>query len=1064
MSGRIEFVSAGAGSGKTHRLTQTVAEALQTQQARPQGVLATTFTVKAAAELRERVRSWLLSQRRVDLATAIGLARIGTVNSVCGQMLKRFCFELGLSPDQAVLSEVQATRLLKATVADALDEERRERLVTLSDRLGLDADHWSKTIHNLVQAALSNGIGEQALRQMGQRNADLMLAHWPQPSEDVSEAALTQALRQASADVAGFVEAQIAAGRDIAKNLAGGLEDLQAIARQFESGRWVWNDWYRASKLDAGAKVRDQLAAVFQVAQAFEAHPAYQAEIREQLDLLFQCAADALHAYAEAKRTLGVVDFTDQEALLLQAVRHSDAVRQALSQELDLIVVDEFQDTSPLQLALFIELAQLAKRSVWVGDPKQAIYGFRGTDASLIAGVIQALPQWGGVLGEPLSTSRRSTPELVSLTNAVFGHAFEPDMSAREVALTAHRESLPAQPSLITWQFESTNKANDFKGMGQAVRHLLAQGLQVQDRETKALRVMEPRDIGILCPENKHVRATVESLSAWGIPSSSPRPGLLLTAEATLVLAALRRLHDGADTVATALILSLARGESAESWLADRINHVEAEGARRSAWRTEGEGADALLASLEALRPGVQCLTPAEAMRLAAVESDVAGLCARWSNSPLETRTRQANVEALLAMAKAYEDECVSAKRAATVAGLLRWLDEQVGAEADGRAVTADNAVSVLTYHRAKGLEWPVVVLAGLDAPTKTAIWSVRARTEGAFNPAAPLDNRFVHCWLKPLGPSAKPPAVQAAEASELAQGMHQQALAEHKRLLYVGLTRARDINILAIRQHPKKGLQTGWIDEIPGAANVLLNPDLQAALPDGRSITRAVQSWDATQLDLAAPQAVHAPSRWFAHPERREAAPLWLRPSAATGGAHQVVATEPVGQRLALSGSVNMASLGQALHLCLAKATAQGQLTEADVNTALNNWGVAQAVQAAEVVAQVQCFAAWCAQRWPGAQALAEVPIEADGPDGTRILGRIDCLLKTDIGWVLIDHKANPRGSDGDAALAETYGPQLAAYAQAIHAATGQPVVESWLYQPVAGRAVRVVGGGSHG
>ena len=157
MNGRIEFVSAGAGSGKTHRLTQTVAEALQTQQARPQGVLATTFTVKAAAELRERVRSWLLSQRRVDLATAIGLARIGTVNSVCGQMLKRFCFELGLSPDQAVLSEVQATRLLKATVADALDEERRERLVALSDRLGLDPDHWSDTIHRLVQAALSNG-------------------------------------------------------------------------------------------------------------------------------------------------------------------------------------------------------------------------------------------------------------------------------------------------------------------------------------------------------------------------------------------------------------------------------------------------------------------------------------------------------------------------------------------------------------------------------------------------------------------------------------------------------------------------------------------------------------------------------------------------------------------------------------------------------------------------------------------------------------------------------------------------------------------------------------------
>jgi len=186
----------------------------------------------------------------------------------------------------------------------------------------------------------------------------------------------------------------------------------------------------------------------------------------------------------------------------------------------------------------------------------------------------------------------------------------------------------------------------------------------------------------------------------------------------------------------------------------------------------------------------------------------------------------------------------------------------------------------------------------------------------------------------------------------------------------------------------------------------------------------------------------------------------LWLRPSAATGGSHQVIATEPVGQRLALAAPVNMADLGQALHLCLAKSTAQGQVTEEEVNSALKRWGVAAAVQAAEVVAQVQSFEAWCANRWPGSRMLAEVPIEAEGPNGTRIVGRIDCLLKTDAGWVLIDHKANPRGAAGDVELAACHGPQLAAYAQAIEAATGLPVVESWLFQPVAGRAVQLVEG----
>jgi ATP-dependent exoDNAse (exonuclease V) beta subunit len=95
----VEFVSAGAGSGKTYRLTQIVSAALADGSARPQGILATTFTIKAAAELRERARAKLLESGRVDLASAVGQARIGTVNSVCGELLSRFCFEVGMSPD-----------------------------------------------------------------------------------------------------------------------------------------------------------------------------------------------------------------------------------------------------------------------------------------------------------------------------------------------------------------------------------------------------------------------------------------------------------------------------------------------------------------------------------------------------------------------------------------------------------------------------------------------------------------------------------------------------------------------------------------------------------------------------------------------------------------------------------------------------------------------------------------------------------------------------------------------------------------------------------------------------
>ena len=100
----ITFVSAGAGSGKTYTLTQILRDELVAGRALPGGVIATTFTRKAASELRERVRGFLLEKGEFALATAMGQARIGTVNSICGELLQRFCFEAGLSAEQQVIA------------------------------------------------------------------------------------------------------------------------------------------------------------------------------------------------------------------------------------------------------------------------------------------------------------------------------------------------------------------------------------------------------------------------------------------------------------------------------------------------------------------------------------------------------------------------------------------------------------------------------------------------------------------------------------------------------------------------------------------------------------------------------------------------------------------------------------------------------------------------------------------------------------------------------------------------------------------------------------------------
>ena len=1054
---KIEFISAGAGSGKTYKLTETLAQALESGSARPHAILATTFTVKAATELRERARSWLLDRGRIDLATAIGQARLGTVNSVCGQMLRRFCFELGLSPDQTVLSEGQSKRLLKSTLSEAMDPAGQAELVRLTNRFGIEQADWSKTVEAVVKAALDNDITPAALRTMGNQNADAMLSNWPAPSAGADATSfLSKALSKAHQEVAAFIEAQTAAGAPVAKNLSKGLEDLQKFDRLFHADRWSWPDWIGAAGLDAGAKVKNLLEPVKAAAQAHESHPAFHADVRRYLDLVFNLAADVLDAYAQTKKALGSVDFSDQEVLLLRALRTSPSVREALASELDLVMVDEFQDTSPLQLALFVELAKLAKRSVWVGDPKQAIYGFRGTDASLITGVLDAIQDWGGTIGQALDTSRRSTESLVSLTNAVFSSAFEPGLKPAQVQLKSLRKDIPTQPALLNWDFESNRSDTDYLGIGPAVRELLASGLQVEDKDTKALRPIQAGDIGILCRYNAQVNLAVTALTRWGIPSASPRSGLLGTAEALYVMACLRRMNDPNDTVASALILTLADSSPVDTWLADRLNYIAIEGGKPQDWKVKGEGAHPLLARLEELRPALTSLTPQEALRLAAAESQVARLGGQWSTSAHEARNRLSNVEALVSLGKSFEDECVAAKRPATVSGLLRWFDELAEDGDDNRAASADNAVSVLTYHGAKGLEWPVVVLTSLDATARSSLWGVRARTVGGFDPQVPLANRFVHCWLKTWGKRSQPQAAINAEASATGLAMQTEALDENKRLLYVGLTRARDMNV-AVSFVRKSGPGRAWVNEIPGGTDLLFGDSGTVVLPDGQRLIRLSKTW--SKEDCAAEPPVKAPEvcHWFAPRPRVHTEPLWHRPSSATGGSFRVAETETVGVRLSLAGRPDMASLGTALHLCIARAGVVGGASTEDVERILTNWGLARCVDARAVCAQIASLQEWLNKRWPGHPVYVEVPVESAGPNGTRIRGQLDLIVEMPEGWVLIDHKSNPGGATRDDDLVAEYGPQLLSYEHALLGATGKPVLQKWLYLPVAARTVRV-------
>jgi ATP-dependent exoDNAse (exonuclease V) beta subunit len=153
------------------------------------------------------------------------------------------------------------------------------------------------------------------------------------------------------------------------------------------------------------------------------------------------------------------------------------------------------------------------------------------------------------------------------------------------------------------------------------------------------------------------------------------------------------------------------------------------------------------------------------------------------------------------------------------------------------------------------------------------------------------------------------------------------------------------------------------------------------------------------------------------------------------------------------------MNALGNALHACLAADLGDplAPLERDEVEQLLAAHGLVRRCDATAVLAQLAAFRGWLAARWPGAAMRAEVPVECRLPNGQMLAGRIDLLLRTPAGFVLIDHKASARPRTEWGTVVNEYGGQLAAYAAAIELAGGAPVLERWLFFPVAAGVVRL-------
>ncbi len=1033
----IEIIMAGAGSGKTYKLTNLVIEKVKDDLA-PEALMTTTFTNKAAAELRERIRLELIKHDKLDEAQRISSGFIGTVNSICARLLTKYALDAGLSPALDVLPEEDSIRLFRVAVTSVI-EEHADAIEPAAVRLGRDGGwygylrrpDWRQDVHDVVDLARANQLGDDALGLCAQQSWETLRDLFGAPIKADINKQLDDSIESAISKLE-----QI---EDPKKNTRTSLAELKDFVRKRRYGaRVTWSDWASISKLKTNKASEGLLDDVNHIAGDVLRHPGFQADVQKMIEGVFACASEALEAYKIYKQKQGLMDFLDQEMMVLDLARDNPAFRESMKDRLEQIMVDEFQDTSPIQLALFLELNELAGQSIWVGDPKQAIYGFRGTDPQLMEEVTKLIGST-----QTLDKSWRSRETLVRFCNAIFSRVFhEIPEDKVKLKIPDERKQEAKGGWIESWNLAVKNNPDEAATIANGVKDML---LRRED--------IEPGDVAILCRRNNDCELVAASLKDLGIRASVAQGSLLDTKECQLALAVLSYMHDSWDTVALAEIVHLGRlSTDDDHWLASLVKDKNETVAK---WKR-----DPLIVALDQARDGLKHLTPMEALDLAIGKGQLARMCKSWSN----TATRMSNLDALCGVCGEYLDQCRARRGAATVAGFIKYLQETEPGQAQG---IGEQTVQVLTYHGAKGLEWPVVVLAGLNVGPRANAFGVKVVPAPEFDSANPLANRSIRFWPWPLGShkSLEELDEKLVDRDEQKNALERE-LKELRRLMYVGMTRARDGMVFAMRKRETKSeisLETKWLDKLTDEKG---NPLLEWSLETGEQTLRVgdysvpvlVSEYSLEDIGgtLEAAEAdtyvVLEAQDTSEYPSAR-LSPSKIEEKDGEFTHVDVRLVADFGQRIKVKGDPDPAAMGNAVHGFLAvdpSDKSRGRQLEIAARL-LKAWSIEPAIDPADLPAAGERLQAFIDEKYPGAKALREWPITLINAERQLMHGWVDMLLELPDGYVLIDHKSY-LGADVQE-YAKEHTAQLAIYKEAIEKATGKKVVATLLHMPMIGK-----------
>ena len=761
------LLDAAAGSGKTSVLVERFVRSVLDDGVAVGAILTITFTEKAAAELRDRIRTRLRELGADAAARATEGAFISTIHGFCARVLRGHALAAGLDPR----FEVLAAERTEPLAADAFDAALAQ---LAQDDPGVVDLIAAYTVPTLRAAILS---AHDALRSGGAIEPGLpQLA--PPPGPEVSVA-----LHTAAAALAAELGAIADPGARV-------LLALDRVARVAELGdpaqQWPAELWAYALPKNGAALCTDACAAYTEALAAYRAASAAHAAgpVRDRLHALLEGFSAR---YAAAKAEVSGLDFVDLELFARRLLAEDDALRERYRERFAAIMVDELQDTNRVQLELIESIA--SDNLFTVGDAQQSIYGFRHADVELFAERGRRLARSGA--RETLRTNFRTRPEIIDVLNPTFaeamGEAFTPLHAGRGPADDGdpgpHVELLVADKG-ADWDLEgmaSPWRLAEARALARRVAALVADGTA-------------PGQIVVLMRASTDMRAYERALEREGLPTYViGGRGYWAHPQVVDMVAYLRALANPRDEEPLyGVLASPLVGLSLDGLvvLADRARSTG-----RDPWSVLRDGeALASLGADDARRLGTFTgWFAAERARLARTGiEELVERALTITGYDLEMlampggRRRLANVRKLMRLGRGHE-----ATHGPDLRGFLGLIaDREAGRSADTREGEAPmegdglDAIRMMTIHRAKGLEFDVVCVADLGRSPRPPAEILRVSGDGR------LGLRLVRA-----GTGGRESALDYTVLGDEARAAEER---EERRLFYVAMTRARERLLLS--------------------------------------------------------------------------------------------------------------------------------------------------------------------------------------------------------------------------------------------------------------------------